>query len=152
MGSIPGKFEQYFHALQNEKQTMADAFTVQTPDAHLNRMFNYWVKEQAMFGAAWCRWGWNGYRDIVQHGFGVSSIDPNRSREILLEAVQYQYASGLALRGWNLRIRKLIRIAPQLSLYLVHYLRETDDQSILWQSVPSMMVWRQRCSSTSSAP
>lgn len=132
-----GKFEQYFHALQNEKQTMADAFTVQTPDAHLNRMFNYWVKEQAMFGAAWCRWGWNGYRDIVQHGFGVSSIDPNRSREILLEAVQYQYASGLALRGWNpVDTKAYSDSALWLVFTLVHYLRETDDQSILWQSVP----------------
>ena len=131
------RFEIYFDSLMEDKRRAMDAFFVQTPDGHLDRMLNYWIKEQAMFGAAWCRWGWNGYRDIVQHGFGVSSLDPGRCREILLEAVRYQYASGLALRGWNPVDKKPYSdSALWLVFALVHYLRETDDRSILRQRIP----------------
>lgn len=132
-----GHFEEYFAALAAEKERMCKRFTVDTPDPHLNRMLNYWIKEQASFGAAWCRWGWNGYRDIVQHGFGVSSIDPARTRAILLEALGYQYPDGPALRGWNpVDTKPYSDSALWLAFILVHYLRETADASILEEQVP----------------
>lgn len=59
---------------------------LKTCDEHLSRIYNNWIKQQALFGAAWARWGWNGYRDIVQQGMGVAAIKHERTREILLEA------------------------------------------------------------------
>lgn len=136
-GKYLGHFEEYFAELRARKQAMSRRFTVHTPDPHLDRMLNYWIKEQASFGAAWCRWGWNGYRDIVQHGFGVSSLDPARTRTIILEALRYQYPDGLALRGWNpVDTKPYSDSALWLAFTLVHYLRETADDSILSERIP----------------
>ncbi len=132
-----GHFEKYFAELRARKKAMSRRFTVHTPDPHLDRMLNYWIKEQASFGAAWCRWGWNGYRDIVQHGFGVSSLDPARTRAIILEALRYQYPDGLALRGWNpVDTKPYSDSALWLAFTIAHYLRETADLSILGERVP----------------
>ncbi|MEG1886927.1 MAG: hypothetical protein RR177_02270, partial [Oscillospiraceae bacterium] len=132
-----GNFDFYFEELRQNKKQMTDCVMVDTPDEHLNRMLNFWVKEQAAFGARWCRWGWMGYRDIVQHGYGVSSFDSKRTEEILLEAVKYQYSSGLALRGWNPIDKKPYSdSALWLVFTLVEYLRETGNTNILKTVVP----------------
>lgn len=131
------RFDGCLKELAAEKKKMCSRFSVNTPDGHLNRMLNYWIKEQAAFGAAWCRWGWNGYRDIVQHGFGVSSFQPERTREILLEALRYQYRNGLALRGWNpVDTKAYSDSALWLVFTLVQYIRETGDGGVLDRSVP----------------
>jgi len=98
-----GKFEKFFQELKKEKAEMVACNHVTTPDPQFNLMVNSWIKQATLYGATWCRWGWNGYRDIVQHGFGVASFKPERTREILIEALAYQYKKGLALRGWNPR-------------------------------------------------
>jgi transcriptional regulator with GAF, ATPase, and Fis domain len=74
---------------------------IKTKDIQLNNLFNSWIKQACMYGSTWCRWGWNGYRDIVQQGYGVVSLKPQRTREILVEALSYQNSNGLAIRGWN---------------------------------------------------
>lgn len=107
-----------------------------TPDAHLNRMLNVWMKHQTAYGAQWCRWGWMGYRDIVQHGYGVSSFNPARTREILKEALQYQYASGMALRGWNpVDTKPYSDSALWLVFTLISYLKETADFEFLQEEI-----------------
>ena len=120
-----------------EKQAMFAHNHVETPDQTFNAMFNAWHKQQARFGAEWCRWGWMGYRDIVQHGMGVSSFMPERTREILLKAFQHQYASGLALRGWNpIDTKEYSDSALWLVFSLTSYLREMGDKDFLSVSVP----------------
>jgi cellobiose phosphorylase len=132
-----GKFQQYFQQLAAGKKAMSEKITVKTPDEQLDRLLNYWIKQQAAFGAAWCRWGWNGYRDIVQHGYGISSIKAERTAEILCEALRYQYNSGLALRGWNPADEKPYSdSALWLVFTLVAYLKETGDFSLLKKTVP----------------
>lgn len=145
--SVEHAVEQKTRALDNveaawedmlaEKREMFAHNSVETPDAMFNAMFNAWHKQQARFGAEWCRWGWMGYRDIVQHGMGVSSFMPERSREILLEAFKYQYASGLALRGWNpIDTKEYSDSALWLVFSLTAYLRETGDRDFLDIVVP----------------
>jgi len=127
-----GQFEKYFDALRTEKQAMIQHNRFDTPDKHFNRMFNVWVKQGASYGAAWCRWGWMGYRDIVQHGYGISTLNPARTREILLEALQHQYANGLALRGWNpVDEKPYSDSALWLVFTLTAYLKETGDIAFL---------------------
>ena len=99
-------------------------------------MTNIWIKHQTTFGARWCRWGWMGYRDIVQHGYGVSSVDPDRTKEILEVAFKHQYASGLALRGWNpVDEKPYSDSALWLVFTLISYLKETNDQTFLQQRI-----------------
>jgi len=107
-----------------------------TPDEHLNRMLNVWMKHQTAYGAQWCRWGWMGYRDIVQHGYGVSSFNPLRTKEILKEAFQYQYSSGMALRGWNpVDTKPYSDSALWLVYTLISYMKETADFDFLKEEI-----------------
>lgn len=108
-----------------------------TPDPHLNRMLNAWMKHQTAYGAQWCRWGWMGYRDIVQHGYGVSSFNPFRTKQILREALQHQYSNGMALRGWNpVDTKPYSDSALWLVFTLIAYLKETADFEFLMEDVP----------------
>ena len=132
-----GQFDKYFDKLKEAKQQTLGKSLVKTPDAHFDRLLNYWVKQQTMFGAAWCRWGWMGYRDIVQHGLGVTELMPERTREIILTALQYQYSDGRAVRGWNpLDTKPYSDSALWLVFTLVEYIKETDDTKILDEMVP----------------
>ena len=132
-----GKYERYFQELKANKKDLVNRNKVHTPDLHLNRMMNGWIKQGALYGAKWCRWGWDGYRDIVQHGMGIASIMPNRTKEILLEALTYQYKSGLALRGWNpIDEKPYSDSALWLVFTLSAYLKETGDFELLQEEVP----------------
>lgn len=132
-----GHFQDQFEGLRKNKQKMAQSNHVQTPDAHFDRMLNIWIKQATAFGAQWCRWGWNGFRDIVQHGYGVVTFNPERTRAILLEAFRHQFSSGLALRGWNpIDEKPYSDSALWLVFTLVAYLKETGDLQMLDEVVP----------------
>ncbi|MCL2461106.1 MAG: hypothetical protein FWF44_00435 [Defluviitaleaceae bacterium] len=132
-----GNFDKYFAELKAAKERLLSVHQVQTPDGCFDNMFNAWMKEQSLFGAAWCRWGWMGYRDIVQHGMGVVSMEPERAKEILKEAMRYQYASGLAVRGWNpVDTKPYSDCALWLCFTLAAYVRETGDIGLLRESIP----------------
>ncbi len=138
--SIKNKYldhvEEYFTGLKEENDRFLSGNTFSTPDPHLNRMLNTWIKHQTSYGARWCRWGWMGYRDIVQHGYGVSTFNPARTRQILLEALKHQYASGMALRGWNPVDEKAYSdSALWLVFSLTSYLKETGDLAFLEKQV-----------------
>lgn len=130
------KMDDEFEKLKQHNQQFIANNHFQTPDEHLNRMLNVWVKHQTAYGAQWCRWGWMGYRDIVQHGYGVSSFNPARTKEILREAFQYQYSSGMALRGWNpVDTKPYSDSALWLVFTLVSYLKETTDFDFLSEEI-----------------
>jgi cellobiose phosphorylase len=132
-----GNAENYFGDLKTRNAAFVALNNVETPDSHLNHLLNVWIKHQTTYGARWCRWGWMGYRDIVQHGYGVSSFYPERTREILLEAFQYQYASGMALRGWNpVDEKPYSDSALWLVFTLISYLKETGEMALLKETVP----------------
>lgn len=129
--------EAVFQKLVQDQKDLEACNRVSTPDAHFDRMANVWTKQAALFGADWCRWGWNGYRDIVQHGLGVAAIRPERTRAILIEALRYQYSSGLAVRGWNpVDEKPYSDSALWLVFTLTSYLKETADWGILEEEIP----------------
>lgn len=136
-GKYLGKFDRYFEELAFAVAAREAKGQVKTPDEHFNQMFNYWLKQQCAYGAQWCRWGWMGYRDIVQHGMGVVSFAPERTRAILKEALAHQYQSGLALRGWNpVDTKSYSDSALWLVFTLIAYLKETGDLALLEEEVP----------------
>lgn len=130
------KMDKEFEKLKNYHEGFIANNRFTTPDKHLNRMLNVWMKHQTAYGAQWCRWGWMGYRDIVQHGYGVSSFNSDRTKEILREAFQYQYTSGMALRGWNpVDTKPYSDSALWLVFTLISYLKETADFDFLKEEV-----------------
>ena len=129
--------DKYFDEMKKYYKSLYSKNKIQTPDEHLDRLINYWGKHATNFGATWCRWGYNGYRDIVQHGFGVVSFKNDRTKEILREAVQNQYASGMAVRGWNpVDTKPYSDSALWLEFTLTAYLRETGDIDFLKEVYP----------------
>ena len=130
-------FDAQWQALKEEKARLVARNAITTPDAHFNRLVNGWLKHQTLYGATWGRWGWMGYRDVVQHAWGVSSFDPARTRRVLLTALSRQYRSGLALRGWNPVDTKVYSdSALWLVATLCDYLKETGDFGLLDQVIP----------------
>ena len=78
-----------------------------------------------------------GYRDIVQHGMGVSSFAPDRTREVWLSAIAHMNSSGVALRGWNPVDTKPYSDSTLWLVYtLTAYLKETGDIDFLHARVP----------------
>ncbi len=129
-------FDQGFADLQAEKHALVARNAVETPDPHFNRLANAWFKQQTLFGSTWCRWGWMGYRDIVQHGHGVSTFKPERTREILLAACAHLNSNGVAVRGWNPLDTKPYSDSPLWVVFaLSDYLKETGDFALLDEDV-----------------
>ena len=129
--------DKYFEETKKHYKDLYSKNHIKTADEHLDRLINYWGKHATNFGATWCRWGYNGYRDIVQHGFGVVSFKNERTKQILKEAVSNQYASGMAVRGWNpVDTKAYSDSALWLEFTLTAYLRETGDVEFLNEVVP----------------
>ncbi|HSY16933.1 MAG TPA: hypothetical protein VK815_01300 [Candidatus Acidoferrales bacterium] len=132
-----GHTDTFFAQLAAQNGRLVAANRVKTPDPLFDRMVNVWIKQGASYGSRWCRWGWNGYRDIVQHGLGVSALNPARTRAILLEALRHQFSTGLALRGWNpVDEKPYSDSALWLVFTLCAYLKETGDRDLLDEQVP----------------
>lgn len=132
-----GRFDQHLEAIRNNNTALMSRNVLRTPDAQLNRLANSWIKQETLYGAAWCRWGYMGYRDIVQHGLGVCTLKPERTREILLEALQRQFASGLALRGWNpVDEKPYSDSALWIVFTAIAHLKETGDLALLDETAP----------------
>ncbi len=131
-----GHYEKHLAELKTSKAAMVAANRIKTPDDHMNRLLNNWAKQATLFGSTWCRWGYMGYRDIVQHGYGVTTIAPQRTRAILIEALRHQYQNGLALRGWNPIDTKPYSDSALWTVFtLSAYLRETGDMALLSETV-----------------
>ena len=124
--------DEHFEATKAYYKKLYNKNHLTTNDEHFDRLINYWGKHATHFGATWCRWGYNGYRDIVQHGFGVVSFKNERTKQILKEAIENQYASGMAVRGWNpVDTKAYSDSALWLEFTLTAYLRETGDIDFL---------------------
>ena len=129
--------DEYFEKTKKYYKELYSKNHITTEDSHFDRLINYWGKHATNFGATWCRWGYNGYRDIVQHGFGVVSFKNERTKQILREAVSNQYSSGMAVRGWNpVDTKAYSDSALWLEFTLTAYLRETGDIDFLSEVVP----------------
>ncbi|WP_309397934.1 GH36-type glycosyl hydrolase domain-containing protein [Cerasicoccus maritimus] len=132
-----GRADEHFAKMLEARSAPLLKESIQTPDEQLNRIINHWAKHQTHYGATWCRWGWMGYRDIVQHGFGVSSFDSDRTRCIIMDALRYQYRSGLAIRGWNpIDEKSYSDSALWLIFTITAYLKETGDFKLMDETIP----------------
>lgn len=121
-----------FDALTAERTAMTSNNHLETPEKSINIMLNTWVKEQIHFGATWCRWGYKGYRDIVQQAQGVCSYDPQLSRKQLKRAFEHQYGDGFALRGWHpLDPMRYVDSAQWTISATTEYIKETGDFAFL---------------------
>jgi cellobiose phosphorylase len=127
-----GRIRKAFDKLKKDRQKMIRKNFVNTPDEKLNMLMNIWYKQQIEFGAVWCRWGFRGYRDIVQHNMGRTFFDPEAAAKPLLKALGHQYSDGSALRGWSPIDAKPYADSSLWLIYsVVKHLKESGDFQFL---------------------
>lgn len=61
----------HFDALIEAETALSQNLQVKTPDEVLNNMVNVWSPKQIDYGVVWTRWGFKGYRDIIQQCQGA---------------------------------------------------------------------------------
>lgn len=131
------KSDPHFDALREIEKGRAAKLQIDTPDKALNEMINCWVPKQIDYGVEWTRWGYKGYRDIIQQCQGAVIQSPEAALEQLLKACRHQHASGFGLRGWHpVDTLRYADSAQWMIGAFSEYLRETGDFDVLDQTVP----------------
>lgn len=124
--------DRFFEELRRERARTLANVQIKVPRPELEHRFNIWIKQQIHFGTIHCRWGYKGFRDIVQQAQGILAQDPARARAILLKACAHQYADGFALRGWHpIDPLRYADSAQWMISTLAEYLKETGDFALL---------------------
>ena len=127
----------FFDSLKKDREEKMAKLQVDTPCSTINNMLNSWAVQQAHYLATWCRWGYKGYRDIVQMSQGVLFWDQKLARKNLREALTHQYNDGFALRGWNpLDPLRYADCASWNISAITEYVKETGDFDFLKEIVP----------------
>lgn len=127
----------HFDALLKNETRRGQNLQIKTPDEALNEMINFWVPKQIDYGVEWTRWGFKGYRDIIQQCQGAVVQTPQVALEQLLKACAHQYASGFGLRGWHpVDTLRYADSAQWMIGAFSEYLRETGDFQILGNTIP----------------
>lgn len=137
----PGQAEAAFAAMRARWEERFRQPWVETPDARLDRMANFWLKDNIWQLTTVLRENLRGYRDTLQDVMGVVSFDPGRARETFLTALSYQYPEGHAPRqfaysGGPHDLRVYNDSPLWIVLALARYLKETGDYALLDVSVP----------------
>lgn len=126
----------YFDATVREREEMMQNVWIDVPGAGVNERFNIWLKHQIHYGAVHCRWGYKGYRDIVQQAQGVLAQAPELSRAIIIKSCAHQYQDGFALRGWHpIDPMRYADSAQWMISAVSEYLKETGDFALLDEDV-----------------
>jgi len=127
----------HFDVLLKAETERPARLQVSTPDETLNNMINVWCPKQIDYGVVWTRWGFKGYRDIIQQCQGAVVQAPEAALEQLLKACAHQYESGFGLRGWHPVDELRYADSSQWMIGAFHeYLAETGDFRALERRVP----------------
>jgi cellobiose phosphorylase len=132
-----------FSRVRKYFDSLVSTVSVKTPSATFDLFTNVWLKAQVYVMANWKSRGGsfrNGFRDTLQDGRAVLSLYPRLCRDLLLEALKYQYPDGHCLRQWSASgdhdYRYYIDSPYWIVFALARYIRETGDFSILKRKVP----------------
>ena len=142
--------DRQFEQLKQKWDAHLSCVQVQTPDESFNAMLNVWNQYQAAVTFDMARnsgyyhggllFG-TGMRDRFQDILGVVMVDPERVRERLIKALNFQFKDGSTLHNYfvltNTGERTNHSDTPLwIPFGIIEYLKETADFSILEEVVP----------------
>lgn len=133
----PGAVKREYSRMKAAKAETAKRIAVKTPDWKVDAFANCWLKEQVQFCAEMGRDGCKGFRDQLQDAWAIAAFRPELARGKILEALRYEYASGMCERAW-LPVRHQIYsdASVWISPCVNAYLKETGSADILGETVP----------------
>lgn len=136
----PGAVDHEFERVKAFWKDFGSRVSFATPDADVNAVCNQWLKYQIAQCGLWVRGGDKGFRDVMQDAMGILPFAPDLARKRFLDALQYQYANGFALRQWSINggshdTRPYQDSPVWIAFTLTKYVRETGDLAILEEPV-----------------
>ncbi len=115
-----------------------------SPNADLNKLYNYWLPWQITGGRMWARSGFYqnggafGFRDQLQDGMGAVYFMPAETKRQILRCCASQFTEGDVLHWWHRtnHVRKGVRTTCSddllwLPVATAHYVKITGDRNIL---------------------
>lgn len=135
--------DEAFAGMRQASEARLAAVQVQTPDKKFNYVMNRWTPRLIEFGATLGRWGFFGFRDIVQQNQGALSLGESDKRRQRLEmAMGHQFKSGYAIRSFPAvhedSHMKYADSAMWLVSAVTEYLKETGEMAFLEKKLPFM--------------
>ncbi|MBC2600421.1 GH36-type glycosyl hydrolase domain-containing protein [Puniceicoccus vermicola] len=114
-----------------------ESLNLQTPNTEFDLFVNTWFKHQLHYCAFWNR-GWEkGFRDSNQDAWAFALLKPERSRQMILDCLPYQYADGRTVRKWGPVDRDAYNDGGTWLIFASHaYLAETGDFDLLQMESP----------------
>lgn len=105
---------------------------VKTPDEKVNHFVNTWLKK----GMEYCLRKKDATRDNLQFAFGLTTSEPEVTKETLKLAMSYQYKDGHTVRSWVPLDETYYSDGPiWIVLVACDYLKYTDDLDFLNEKV-----------------
>lgn len=126
---------------------LLDATTVETPDPLFDAMVNRWLLYQTVTCRMWAKAGFyqaggaTGFRDQLQDAMALAWAAPQMLREQIVLGASRQFAEGDVQHWWHAPTGAGVRTHFSddllwLAHACVHYLRATDDITLLDERVP----------------
>ncbi len=130
-----------FARMRRETERRLSRVSVKTPEQKLDQLANRWIPQLIGYGAAHCRWGMMGYRDIVQQTQGAVVFgELEKRRDRFEQILSYQFRTGYAPRAFPIIHEdsgmKYADSAIWLIAAVTEYLKESGDLAFLEAKVP----------------